>query len=229
MLDNDIGSLSHMRRIRQKSNLITPRGLSASISESPLSIIKSGVHADLAYASPTIQKPLLLNQPKHGDKKLSSETINDALPSTSVPHISSKSSEMASKILQQLDKLVSPKEKSSEVKLTTDKDNSLARLSPSMLRGQALRSMETVDSSKFLDHMRDSSDSLHENLAAEAEKLSSPKEKIDHSLKFVAPVGLGPVINADASMPSHSVNPMVKPVSHHPQKSRAFRMSAHEV
>ncbi|KAI9118740.1 hypothetical protein K1719_010185 [Acacia pycnantha] len=199
VLDNDIGSLGHMRRIRQKSNLITSRGLSASVSESPLSIIRSGVCVDPAQqpSSSIMRKPFLLTEAKHSDKKLSSENMNDTIPSTSVPHMSSKSSEMASKILQQLDKLVSPKEKSSELKLPTDKDNSPAKLSPSMLRGQALRSMETVDSSKFLDHMIDNLD--------------------------------GPVIDADASVPRQSLDSsMVKPVSLPPQKSRAFRMSAHE-
>ncbi|KAK4284009.1 hypothetical protein QN277_000900 [Acacia crassicarpa] len=231
VLDNDIGSLGHMRRIRQKSNLITARGLSASVSESPLSIIKGGVCVDPAQppSSSIMRKPFLSIEAKHSDKKLSSENMNATIPSTSVPHTSSKSSEMASKILQQLDKLLSPKEKSSELKLPTDKDNSPAKLSPSMLRGQALRSMETVDSSKFLDHVIDNSDGMRENLSADTKKLTSPK-KIEHGpLKCVAPISLGPVIDADASVPRQSVDSsMVKPVSLPPQKSRAFRMSAHE-
>ncbi|XP_054786148.1 nuclear pore complex protein NUP1 [Prosopis cineraria] len=231
VLDNDIGSLGHMRRIRQKSNLITSRGLSASVSDSPLSFIKSGVRADQ-------QKLLLLNEAKHSDKKLSSENIKDTIPSTSVPHISSKSSDMATKILQQLDKLVSPKEKSSELKLLADKDNSPAKLSPSMLRGQALRSMETVDSSKFHDHLQDNNlNGLHENFSANTKMLTTAKEKLEHGpLKLVASVGLGPVIDADASIAREEIvssaqsmdSSMVKSVSHPPQKSRAFRMSAHE-
>ncbi|XP_028799423.1 nuclear pore complex protein NUP1 [Neltuma alba] len=228
LLDNDIGSLGHMRRVRQKSNLITSRGLSASVSDSPLSIIRSGVRADpTQQPSYMMQKPLLLNEARHSDKKLSSENINDTIPGTTVPNISSKSSEMASKILQQLDKLVSPKEKSSELKMLTDKDNSPAKLSPSMLRGQALRSMETVDSSKFLDHMRNNnSDGLCQNLSADT-KLISPKEKLEHD-PFVTSVGFSMPRKEIVSSAQSVDSSIVKPVSQPPQKSRAFRMSAHE-
>ncbi|KAG5239502.1 nuclear pore complex protein [Salix suchowensis] len=58
---------------------------------------------------------------------------------TSFTPVPSKSSEMASKILQQLDVLVSSREKSP------------AKLSPSMLRGPALRSLENVHSSRFVE------------------------------------------------------------------------------
>lgn len=242
VLDNDIGSVGPMRRIRQKSNLLaSTRGLSSSVSGSPLPIIKSGVRADSAQQpSSMMQKPLLLSGARHSDMKLSAENIDDTMPSTRLTLVSSKSSEMASKILQQLDKL-SPKEKSSELKLPTVNDKSPTKLSPSMLRGQALRSMETVDSSKFLDNIQDNkSDGLHENLSADAEKLTSQKDKLENGpLKLVAPSdGVAPVVtDADAAMPRKGIlsnaksvdSSMIKSVSNPSQKRRAFHMSAHEV
>ncbi|KAF7811463.1 nuclear pore complex protein NUP1 [Senna tora] len=239
VLDNDIGSVGPMRRIRQKSNLLISRGLSSPVSGSPLSIARSRVHADSTeLPSSVTQKPLLLSEAKKHDMKLSAENIDDTMPSTSLPPISSKSSEMASKILQQLDKLVSPKEKSSELKLSIVSDKSPTKLSPSMLRGQALRSMETVDSSKFLDNIRDNkSDGLHENLSADADKLTSLKDKVENGqLSLFAPEGLVRVTEAAATMQSKENvssakavdSSVIKSVSCSPQKKRAFHMSAHE-
>ena len=79
-------------------------------------------------------------------------------PRINFTHVPSQSSEMAEKILQQLDKLApSLKEKSSELKLAAANEKSPAKLSSSMLRGQALKSLENVDSSKILESVPDNS------------------------------------------------------------------------
>ena len=83
------------------------------------------------------------------------ENGDNSRPGISFAHVPSQSTEMAEKILQQLDKLApSPKEKSSQLKLAAakEKEKSPAKLSPSMLRGQALKSLESVPSVKNADY-----------------------------------------------------------------------------
>ncbi|RDX64251.1 Nuclear pore complex protein NUP1, partial [Mucuna pruriens] len=240
VLDNDIGSFGPIRRIRHKSNLLSSKSLTLPHSGNPLSIDRSVVAIDASQQpSSSMQKPNLLGEAKHRHSKLSAENVDDTMPSTSIPPLPSKSSEMASKILQQLDKLVSPKDKSSELRLPTLADKSPTKLSSSMLRGQALRSMETVDSSKLLDNIRDNGlDGTLGNLSASAQKLTS---KIDETKngpsKLVAPTDvLVPVVNDANATGSRKQDSTLKsgdssgtkPVSHPPQKKRAFHMSAPE-
>jgi hypothetical protein len=152
-----------------------------------------------------LRKPVLPDEVKHK----SQENVNGTKASTSLPPFSSKSNEMATKILQQLDKLVSPKEKSSESRLPAMSDSSSMKLSPSMLRGQALRSMEMVDASK-------SPDSLQGN------KNSSPGAQNQKSISHGEKDENGPLKLVASSIKSVSV-------SHPTQKKRSFHMSAHEV
>ncbi|KAK7356525.1 hypothetical protein VNO80_15798 [Phaseolus coccineus] len=242
VLDNDIGSVGPVRRIRQKSNLLYSKGSSSLISGSSLYADRNQMVVDASQQGSSMQKPILLNKVNHSHMKLSKENVDDTIPSLSSPPLPSKSSEMASKILQQLDKLVYPKEKL-ESRVTIVNDNSPTKLSPSMLRGQALRSMEIVDSSKFLDNMH--GNNLNDpfgNLsgsAAQNQKLHSQRDKVENGpLKLVAPTdGLLPVVTtADATNPSNQAlysaksgdSFMIKSVSDLPRKKRAFHMSAHE-
>nr|XP_027189839.1 nuclear pore complex protein NUP1-like isoform X3 [Cicer arietinum] len=236
VLGNDIGSFGPIRRIRQKSNLLSSKGLTLTHSGSPLSITSSGVGFDAAQqrSSSYMQKPILSGDVKHSHTKLSEENVDDTMPSSSFPPLPSKSSEMASKILQQLDKMVSPNEKSSELRLLNVKNNSPTKLSSFMLRGQALRSMETVDSSKLLDNVQGNElDGTPRSLSASAQKSTSKISKLEKSLKPVSPNdGLIPALaGSDAAAPRNQVEFMVKSgdSSDPPSKKRAFRMSAHEL
>ncbi|KAI4351237.1 hypothetical protein L6164_005614 [Bauhinia variegata] len=224
VLENDIGTLGPIRRIRHKSNLLTSRALSFPVSGSPLSIARSG-----AGVSATPQpSSSMRNTPLTGEAM---HNRDDTMPSTIIPPLPTKSTEMATKILQQLDKLVSPKEKSSQLKLPT-----VTKLSPSMLHGQARLSMETVDSSKFLHNIGDDKvDASVENLSAGGQKISSmTQNKVENGpLKLLA---TSDATIADATVPSRQTpsssksvgSSMMKPVSYPPQKKRAFHMSAHE-
>ncbi|TKY51774.1 Nuclear pore complex protein NUP1 [Spatholobus suberectus] len=242
VLDNDVGSVGPVRRIRQKSNLYS-KGSCSPISGSSLSVARSGMVMDAAQQPlSSMQKPILLDEVKHSHMKLSKENVDGIIPSSSFPPLPTKSSEMASKILQQLDKLVSPKEKSSKLRLPIVNDNSPTKLSPSMLRGQALRSMEMVDSSKLLDNIHGNKlDGPFGNLSASAQnqRLNSQRDEVENGpLKLVAPseVLLPLVTTADATNPSNQVltgaksgdSFMIKSVYDPPQKKRAFHMSAHE-
>ena len=64
-----------------------------------LAIDRSGVGIDAAQQpSSSMQKPNLLGEAKHRHTKLSAENVDDIMPSTSIPPLPSKSSEMASKM-----------------------------------------------------------------------------------------------------------------------------------
>ncbi|KAJ1404788.1 hypothetical protein SESBI_26366 [Sesbania bispinosa] len=242
-LGNDIGSVGPIRRVRHKSNLLYSKGSSLPLSGSSLSVARSGLGIDACQQpSSSMQKRTLVDDVKHNHMKLSGENADDTIPSLRFPPLPSKSSEMASKILQQLDKFVSPKEKSSESRLSIANDNSPMKLSPSMLRGQALRSAEMGDLSKLLENIPgNKSDGTFGNLSASAlnQKLTSQRDQVENGpLKLVAPSDeLVPVVaTADATNPMNQVlssarsvdSFTMKSVSFAPQKKRAFLMSAHE-
>ncbi|XP_045816724.1 nuclear pore complex protein NUP1 isoform X3 [Trifolium pratense] len=235
VLGNDIGSLGPIRRIRHKANLLSSKGLTLTHSDSPLPITSSGVGIINAaqQSSLSMQKPILSGEVKHSHSKSSAENEDDTMPSSSFPPLPSKSSEMASKILQQLDKMVSPKEKSSILRMPNVNDKSPTKLSSSMLRGQALRSMETVDSSKLLDSVQDNElDDTLRSLSASAQKLTSKRSKMENGLKPVSlNNGLIPAVTgSDSTVPRNQVMSIGKSEvsSDPPSKKRAFCMSAHE-
>ncbi|GMI84658.1 hypothetical protein like AT3G10650 [Hibiscus trionum] len=124
-LDNDIGSIGHpIRRIRQKSNLLSSKHSFLPASANPISMHVAGSSSSGVDV-----------QAGNGE---------NSTPGTSFTPVPSKSSEVASKILEELDKLVSPGEKSR------------SKLSPSLLDGQSLKIRDNVDSSKFLENMHGS-------------------------------------------------------------------------
>ncbi|XP_059444221.1 nuclear pore complex protein NUP1 isoform X2 [Corylus avellana] len=244
VLDNDLGSVGPIRRIRHKPNLLSSRGLSFPVSGSPVSIRGTGVGPSAAqYPSSSVQKPFLFVESNKGNLTRMSTENGDSMPTTSFPPVSSKSSEMASKILQQLEKLVSPKEKSSELKLGSVRDSSPTKLSPSMLHGKALRSLETVESPKFLENGRDGNKlvTLFDTVLPDALDTTSQKQKkVEENgpLRLVAPGdrSLPMVNNIDYKAPKKDTSPSGKTadsalmnfVTHPSQKKRAFQMSAHE-
>ncbi|TYG72454.1 hypothetical protein ES288_D04G022300v1 [Gossypium darwinii] len=156
VLDNDIGSVGPIRRIRQKSSLLSSRNLTLPASAAPLS----------AHVVGTSSAGL----------DTLAETGGNSSPGTSFTTVPSKSSQMASKIFQQLEMLVSPGEKSPSM------------LSSSMLCGQARKSLANVDSSKFLENVHDSSkdyldlDDGHYSIGATPARFGEWREKSDNSV-----------------------------------------------
>ncbi|XP_022747857.1 nuclear pore complex protein NUP1-like [Durio zibethinus] len=212
VLDNDIGSIGPIRRIRQKSNLLYSKTLSLPSSAGPL-------YTHVASTSSAGLDAI-------------GENGDNSTPGTSFTPVPSKSSEMASKILQQLDKLISPEEKSP------------TKLSPSMLRGQALKSLENVDSSKFLEDMNenDKLSASHTALPDIRDCMSHKHDKVKEngSTTLVAlPDKSDPAVNGvdtdslmkDVNEPSVKAadSTVVKSVVQLSQQKRwAFQMSAHE-
>lgn len=156
VLENDIGPFGPIRRICQKPNVLSSRGLGSRSSGMPLSISETGLRPGTAQIpSFSSWKPVSSGEAKPAFTKVSTEDQDNTLPISSLSFCQSKSSDMASKTLQQLDKLVSPKEKSSQLKLLTLTNKSPSKLSPSMLSGQVLTSLEDIDSLNFLGNVQD--------------------------------------------------------------------------
>ncbi|XP_068342802.1 nuclear pore complex protein NUP1-like isoform X2 [Pyrus communis] len=199
VLDSDIGSVGPIRRIRQKPNLLSSRGLSSPVSST--TILGATISSESAQ---NLWKPLSLGEPKH---KALSENGDNAGPSTSFSTVPSKSSEMASKILEQLDKLVSPKEKSSESILHIVRDKSPTKLSPSMLH----------DARDFTSQKKDK---VRENGPHTIGALSDSSTILNGADSATEKKDILQNVKTTVSAASNSVHP--------PQKKRAFKMSAHE-
>ncbi|KAJ6767589.1 hypothetical protein OIU74_021455 [Salix koriyanagi] len=217
VLDNDIQSVGPIRRIRQKSNLLPSCGT--------YSIRGAGIGSKAAQKLPSNEKPVLVGEP-------SKDNRDNNVHGTSFTSVPSKSSEMASKILQQLDVLVSSREKSP------------AELSPSMLRGPALRSLENVHSSRFVE-IDDDTNKLalkHDTLLSDAREFVSQKQdKIEEKCpsKPIAPCGklalAGNGMDATGLLKNDVAGvktlafPVTTTFAEAPlQKKRGFQMSAQE-
>lgn len=184
-----------------------------------------------------------MGEPKHTLAKALSENGDNAVSSTSFSTVPSQSSKAASKIFEHLDKIISPKEKSSEPKLLVVRDRSPTKLSPSMLRGQALKSLEDVDSSKFLENVcyknSNSLDVSSNLLIPDATSQKNDKVKENDPARIVAPCDSSTAVanGVDSATEKKDVVPKVKAavsaasnaVAHPSEKKRAFKMSAHEV
>ncbi|KAI3721717.1 hypothetical protein L2E82_32735 [Cichorium intybus] len=208
---DDIGSGGPVRRIRQKANLLSQG--------SPLSKNRNEFG----------HKLLLRNEP---DPKFSKaieengETSRSNLGYASVP---TKSTQMATKILEQLERL-SPKEKSPGSRLARISDQSPSKLTSNMVNVQ-----EKVDSPKLLLSSQDIK-KPESSWLTESTSQSKGKEKVEENgpRKFAVPRNVLSTMNGNASLPVKDKGPIVTntdssfklPVEP-PQKKR-FQMSALE-
>ncbi|KAL0452096.1 UNVERIFIED_CONTAM: Nuclear pore complex protein [Sesamum latifolium] len=231
VLDYETGSVGPIRRIRQKSNLIAPRTPTAE---------GAGTASDAVVISLKQKFPLTNEKPKQASNAVCVNEDN-IVPSASYVHVPSKSTEVAARILQHLEKLT-PKEKSSESKLVAVRDKSPFKLTPAMLRGQALRSMEDIGSSKLMldvqdDHkLENESDvTLTDPYYSTSQEQGKVKENAPQGI-FVPSDTSYPVTNNDSvvslkasGLISSTCNSVGKDSIPQPsQKKRAFRMSAQE-
>ncbi|KAK3012124.1 hypothetical protein RJ639_012513 [Escallonia herrerae] len=227
---DDIGTGGAIRRIRQKANL--------SYQGSP----GTGVAYGAAQHHNLTQKLLLPGGPRQKSLKTVEENEDNCIPTTNYACVPSKSSEMATKILQHLEKL-SPKEKPAESKrVLTEK--SPAKLTPNMLHGQALRSLEEVDTSKVLENVHDVNkvEAAGNILLHDARESTSQKQDEvgqDGQKKFAVHRNmLTTSTNSDRAastkdtveaVPANSADSIIPKFEAKPaQKKWAFQMSAHE-
>lgn len=227
VLDDEIGSVGPMRRIRQKPNLLSSR-------------FHHTAHG-VGVGSHAKQKPQLNGEERDKVLKNSGENENEGVPSTSYAHVPSKSKEVAAKILQQLEK-ISPKEKSSESKLGAMQEKSPLNPMSSRFPRQGLRIMDDAGSSKLLlnfhddpksgnktnDTLPDVHESSPQNLGkAEGDK---PKVSLTPSGRWNSETNNDSAVSLKASNPGlRAADFVVKSAASQPQKKRAFRMNAEEV
>ncbi|RWV92452.1 hypothetical protein GW17_00045175 [Ensete ventricosum] len=192
VLDDDIGSFDPTRRTRRKSNLMSP--LKSSYSSVQHFLPSSSTHVDRGSIIPSHNLYHLNEQKNNHAESQASE--NGGIPIACVPL---QSSEMARKILQQLDKLApSPKEKSSKLKIDTN--DSPHMLSQNMLGGRALKSMEEIDTSKFLNvqvngSLEAASDSHQDGYAISHKKDEAEENaSIKHAVKGVQVISTASIL-----------------------------------
>ncbi|KAM7463768.1 hypothetical protein LguiA_031889 [Lonicera macranthoides] len=223
-LDDDVGSVGAIRRVRQKPNLSSQGNFG---NGNRLNAFQHHI------SSP--QKLLLPDEAKYKASKAVEENGDDIFLNTNSVRFPSKSSEMGTKILQHLEKLT-PKEKSSESKLVGAREKSPTKLTSNMLSGQALRSLEHVGPSKFMQNALDSHNS--EDSPKNAHDSQEKSTVIENGPKMsAAPLEmLTSSLNADTkasvkdtvlNVRSVDIN-ISKLEAHPPQKRRAFQMSALE-
>ncbi|KAL1549688.1 nuclear pore complex protein NUP1-like isoform X1 [Salvia divinorum] len=224
VLDDEIGSVGPMRRIRQKSNLMASRF------HHTAHVVGVGSHAK--------QKPQMNVEERNNTLKNSGE--NESVLRTSYARIPSKSKEVAAKILQQLEK-ISPKEKSPGSKLVAMQEQSSLKLFSSRLPRQTLWSMEDVGTSKLLLNVQDdlkSGNQTNDTLPDVHEcspRRQGKTEGNDPNASFIPSGRLNSVLNNDSAVPLKASTPglgagnsVVKNGASLPQKKRAFRMSTAE-
>ncbi|KAI3734595.1 hypothetical protein L6452_14067 [Arctium lappa] len=232
VLDDDIGSGGLLRRTRQKANLLS-QGSSLSRDKRELG------YTALQQPDASSQKLLLMNKPEPKVLKGFEENGDTSMRGSGYASVPTKSTQMATKILQQLERL-SPKEKKLGSTLTGMRDKSPSKLTLNMLHGQALRSLEKVDSPKFLPSPHDGQKSEgqhHDRLHDIHEPASQSKDKVEENSlrKFPIPRNMLTPVNGDSTVLLKDKAPVVittastsKLPAEPPQKKRAFQMSAHE-
>ncbi|KAM7267586.1 hypothetical protein ACFE04_009752 [Oxalis oulophora] len=134
----------------------------------------------------------------------------------------SKSSDMATRILEQLDKLVSPKEKSSR------------KLSPSMLRAPALKSLVNVDTSHVLENALGDSkkDGVFSTIFTNTRDTMLPKSRLEENGPRIPQDLYGMTTSVANGVQTSDLSKDIQPAARitdteFPQK-QAFKMSAHE-
>ncbi|KAF6150191.1 hypothetical protein GIB67_023146 [Kingdonia uniflora] len=239
ILYSDIGSVGPIRRIRQKASMMSTPSTNMELrtNGSPLSIPTVEPGSRFAQGSTSsMQTQFLVDGSRHDISYMKrAEHDDNSSTNTNSAYVPSQSSNMAKKILQQLDKLApSPKEKSSELKLTLAREKSPSELTLNMLHGQALKSVRNVDSSKLLQDVRrtGASDGLDRSLFPKTLDVIFGKEdkcETNGPMKTASIPKSYPKIDALESTTSIKGSTSIShfvPVSE--KKKRAFQMSAHE-
>lgn len=223
ILDSESGSFGPIRRIRQKSGLISAAnarfGSSSSSRGFPLLQLEKEVLKDPSSS-----------QPQYARSGLQIDENRDTkIFSSNVPPVPVQSVETSRKIMEQLDKFT-PREKKYNMKLIT-RDESPTKLTTDMLNGQALRSMENVDTSQFvnMDVIGTSdfrnSEFLQKNKGSQSEKFGKAQEK---SPSNVDVLGFSSAMDARPSTSSADITKAI-PATVLSQRKPAFQMTAPEV
>ncbi|KAL1542272.1 nuclear pore complex protein NUP1-like [Salvia divinorum] len=221
VLDDEIGSGGSIRRIRQKSNRIA-----------------HGIHSDRvgsksdAILVSSKQKLPLIDDREHAQRIIEENTDTDfSNPSTSYAIVTSKSNgaDVAHGRL---------KPKSSDSNMVAVPLKSKFMLMPSMLHGQALRSMEDATSSELLlnaqdNHKFESGAGLldtHDSMPQNQGKIdeNGPVETSSPSDTYYPVNNIDSAVSFEASLVRGQSSDDIENALSQPQNKAAFRMSALE-
>ncbi|XP_023528157.1 nuclear pore complex protein NUP1-like isoform X2 [Cucurbita pepo subsp. pepo] len=240
---NHIGPNVPLRRIRQKPNILLSKGLSLPVSTRPISVPVDRLSFDASQSSKfgkvhnfpsSIWNSQLSHKPKKNSARkfiMNVESDNIRGAGSSSIYTPSRSYKMASKILEQLDKLTPPKEK---VKRLPVGEISPPKLSPFTVDGH-LKIVKDVDlpRDEELVHDNKQSISLHgvpyhdnqENTSQNKEKLENMKPSDPHHrcalLKDSGSIGSSKDSMIDLGVPAPAV---VKSIIQPPKNKLAFQM-----
>ncbi|KAK9170250.1 hypothetical protein Syun_002390 [Stephania yunnanensis] len=244
VLENDISSIGPIRRIRQKTNLVSPfKSSGLATHGTPLLGPATTASADLVLGSTSSNRNLLPTiETKHNTSSHRPlENLDGSNPDMHFDSVPSQSNEMARKILQQLDKLVpSPRERSSDLKLAASVGKAPAKLTPNMLHGQALKSMEDVDSSKLLHNIQNADSSncfsgAHlpgsKDLSPQKQiqvKENGPSKASSSGFKFSSETNGTVLKSVKETLQSDKAGPAINFSTNLSQKKQGFKISAHE-
>ncbi|EHA8586794.1 nuclear pore complex protein NUP1 [Cocos nucifera] len=240
-LDCDFGSGGPIRRIRQKSNMISPtKDMHLKLPGNLPPSCSTPLDKGFIQASASMQKTVGLDDQKHDSIELQrSEKGNNRKSYENIASSPLQSRETAKKILQQLDKLVpSPKQRSSEPN-TFSRDESPSKLMHISLCGQVFENMKDIDSSKSLnkegnDNMDAVSDSLIRNIPQNPVKVeeNGPIKSSASGVKSASESNSADdaLVRVADSMPGNSSAPVgISDSAAFPlQKNPAFKMIAPE-
>lgn len=223
VLDDQVGSVGPIRRIRQKSNLIA---LGVPHTD------RVGSNSDAILVS-LKQKLPLIGDPRHVQR------TDISTPSTSYAIVPYEYNDVEVHVTRSgnLDR-VSLKDKS-ESKVVAVRQKSPFKLTSSMLRGQALRSMEDATYSELLmnvqdDHMFENNDGLLDACDFPPQEQGKAEENGPAETSALSDTYY-PVINKDSAVPYEAslvrdgTSDRVESGLSQLQNKAAFRMSALEV
>jgi hypothetical protein len=201
-----------IRRVRQKPNLSSQGRFGNGVA-----------YLENHASSSSLQKPLSPNEANDNNTTKSVEENRDVI------HYPPKSSATGKQILQHLE-TKTPKQKSSEFGLVMGgSEKSAPKLTSNMLSGQALKSLEHVDSAKFksLERVDPQSSRVSEDLEKDTvEKNGTPEMLMDTRNTLASSVHVDTdVKNASFNTTGAENN---DDVADPPLKRRAFQMSALE-
>lgn len=228
-MDDEVGSVGSIRRIRQKSSVVASGFRNAD---------RVGSDSDARQAS-SKQKLLMNGNSKHVERT-AEESTDFNIPSTSYALVPLKSNgvEGADRRSWNLEKRPL-KDRSSESNMVAVRQKSKFQLTPSMLRGQALRSMEDASNSELLlsvqddqnfetsagfmdadDHTSQDQEKVEEEAPVEASSPSDTHFPINNS---------GSAVSFGADIVRGRTSDVVEVGFSELQNKAAFRMSALEV
>ncbi|PHT60408.1 hypothetical protein CQW23_02771 [Capsicum baccatum] len=189
----------------------------------------------------TRQKPNLLSHATSRPSPGAGAASAAADVPTGYVHIPPKPSETAAKLLEHLENLT-PKEKSSESRLVAGKAKTPKKSTPNMLRGQALKSLESLDSPKLLQSAQESHKlenwstvvptNAHDSSLQKQDKMEQHRQNESINGSIVVAKNNEKISLEDAQHVQQGVEAaesLNKESSTRPQKKHAFRMSALEL